>query len=146
MSMARTAWNKGLTKETDIRVAQYTEKMRVSKTGVSVKHKKQFRKGQTPWNKGKKYTPELIKLMNLEGLNIGRGLFRGKIKKSTYPNIHYWVRTQKGTASICELCGHDGTKGSRCEWANKDHKYKHNLDDYVSMCKKCHYEHDKMLQ
>lgn len=132
--MKRTAWNKGLTKS-DPRIAQYVEKMQISKTGVSVKHAKQFKVGHTPWNKGKKYTEKEKTKLNIKGLQYGRGHNKGQLLKPSYMNIHYWVRKNKGKASKCTHCG--AIEG-KFEWANIDHKYSLNLDDYIELCKPCH--------
>src|SRR3990167_4383256 len=100
-----------------------------------IKTKKSFNKGNIPWNKNLKYTPEQKKKINTNGLKVGWGYFKGKIKKKTYPNIHYWVRKQKGKAIFCKnSINHKG----RFEWANIDHKYKLNLKDYIPLCKACH--------
>ena len=98
-----------------------------------------FKKDNIPWNKGIKYDGDTKAKLNLSGLDKGRGLYKGLIRIPSYPNIHYWVRTNKGNPVVCEICG---ITTGRLEWANKDHKYKHNLDDYFSLCKKCHTKHD----
>ena len=138
--MPRIPWNKGLTKDIDERVAASSRKMKETKTGVSIKHSGQFKKGFTPWNKGKKYTEKEKSKMNLSGLQVGRGYFKGQMIKKNYANIHYWVRKQKGKAKKCEHCG--TTKG-RIEWANIDHKYHQRVDDYISLCVSCHNKYDK---
>lgn len=132
--MTKIPWNKGLTKA-DPRVAKYTEKMRITKTGIPVKHAKQFKKGMVPWNKGKKYTEQDKAKLNTDGLQYGRGRTKGQLLKISYMNIHYWVRKQKGKASKCTDCG--ATEG-KFEWANIDHKYSLNLNDYIELCKPCH--------
>lgn len=40
----------------------------------------------------------------------------------------------------CEDCGKQ--KG-RIEWANKSHKYKRDVKDWISLCKPCHGKYDK---
>ncbi len=52
--------------------------------------------------------------------------------------IHRWVRRHKGKPQICERCG----TAEHLDWANKDHSYKRNLDDYISLCRSCHMKYD----
>lgn len=58
-----------------------------------------------------------------------------------YGAIHSWVRRWKGKPSCCEVCGTKHTK--RYEWANIDHQYRRVLEDYISMCVKCHKRYDR---
>lgn len=102
-----TAWNKGLTKNTDIRVANYAAKLKGKK--------KEWILGEKHWNwKGAK----------------------------TYSDIHKWVKRRLGTPDTCEHCGKSGLSGRAINWANKDHKYKRNLKDWIRICVSCHVKHD----
>jgi len=76
------------------------------------------------WNKDIKtgITPK-----NFKGESVG------------YDALHDWVNRHKGKACKCENCGND--KG-RIEWANKSHEYKRDLEDWIQLCKKCHYAYD----
>jgi hypothetical protein len=56
-----------------------------------------------------------------------------------YRAIHVWVIKNKGKAKQCEKC--DKTSG-KIEWANIDHEYKRNLDDYIGLCTSCHRKYD----
>jgi len=40
----------------------------------------------------------------------------------------------------CELCGTEDAK--KYEWANKDHKYFRNTNDWMRVCTKCHRNYD----
>lgn len=95
-----------------------------------------FKKGQIPWNKGDK---GLKPWMNTDGLKLGHLHKKGRLINKNYGNIHYWVRNKLGNPKVCKICG---TKKGRIEWANIDHKYSLNINDYVSMCKKCHTKYD----
>ena len=53
---------------------------------------------------------------------------------------HRWVQRQKGKPSLCEMCG--TTTAKRFDWANKDHKYSRNLEDYMRLCASCHRKYD----
>lgn len=59
----------------------------------------------------------------------------------SYMAIHSWVRNHKGKPKKCKDCGITSDI-IRLHWANIDHKYKRNLDDYMAMCPKCHKKHD----
>jgi hypothetical protein len=59
-----------------------------------------------------------------------------------YRGLHYWLRRIKGIPEKCSECG--STKS--VQWANIDHKYNRNVDDYVAMCASCHKIHDINLR
>lgn len=61
--------------------------------------------------------------------------------KVSYSSLHAWVRKHKGTPQSCEFCKTTGHR--KYEWANKDHKYKRNLDDWIRLCTSCHRKYDK---
>lgn len=56
-----------------------------------------------------------------------------------YVALHAWVRRKKGKAKKCEHCGSD----KNVQWANKDHEYKRNLIDWLSLCGSCHSKYDR---
>ena len=93
-----------------------------------IRHSGNFKKGFTPWNKGKWFGQiENNKNCNWKGDNA---------KKLA---MHTWVERRKGKAKEhkCEMCENQAE-----DWSNKDHKYKRVLDDYQSLCKKCHRKYD----
>lgn len=59
---------------------------------------------------------------------------------ATYSAIHYWVSGNKGKPKKCEHCG--TTKAKKFEWANIDHEYKRDLNDYIRLCTPCHRKYD----
>lgn len=59
-----------------------------------------------------------------------------------YWGVHKWIEKQKGKPRVCEHCGAT-RKEKRFHWANIDHKYRRNLDDYISLCVPCHKKYDK---
>jgi hypothetical protein len=61
-----------------------------------------------------------------------------------YSGVHDWVRKWKGEPLVCEKCGRTVKNTRYIDWANKDHKYRRVLDDYIRLCKKCHYAYDKL--
>ena len=56
-----------------------------------------------------------------------------------YGGLHYWVHKEKGEPKECEHCGR---KNIRLYWANKSHEYKRDVDDWLSLCAKCHSLYD----
>lgn len=64
----------------------------------------------------------------------------------TYSGIHAWVRRNWGQAieaGKCELCGIENLGSWKIHWANKDHKYSRNREDWMRVCRPCHAEYDK---
>jgi len=58
-----------------------------------------------------------------------------------YGSIHDWVDYNLGKAPRkCEHCKSEAEK--RYEWASKSHKAKKDLDDYISLCVRCHRTYD----
>lgn len=117
----------------------YVSKCRIDKTefcsnkcrGISLKNKRlsiktEFKKGQISWTKGKKF-PE----------RSGKNNVMWKGDFVSYSGLHYWIKRCKGKPEICEHCGKPAK-----HWANIDHKYRRNLDDYISLCASCHKKYD----
>jgi len=79
-------------------------------------------------------------------LTIGKksGMWKGD--KVGYFALHAWIRRNLGKAKKCEHCGkesHLNKNGRNCiHWANKSHKYKRELTDWISLCVKCHKKYD----
>lgn len=61
-------------------------------------------------------------------------------EKVSYSAIHAWVTRHKGSPQKCEHC--QTTEPRKYEWANIDHKYKRDLDDYIRLCTSCHRQYD----
>ena len=55
-----------------------------------------------------------------------------------YYALHRWVERNLGKPDICEHCGESGLSGKQIHWANKSHKYKRDLNDWIRLCVKCH--------
>lgn len=56
-----------------------------------------------------------------------------------YFGVHNWVHKHKGKAKKCIKCGFVG----KCQWANVSKQYKRNVNDYISLCPKCHWHYDR---
>lgn len=65
--------------------------------------------------------------------------------KANYSSIHKWIKRNYGEPTTCEHCQNGNLFGFKINWANKDHKYKRNREDWLRLCSKCHVLHDKNL-
>lgn len=75
---------------------------------------------------------------------VGTGTtFNGTRKE--YVNLHNWVRANLGKPKNCEFCK-KYVEGPGIHWANKSRKYKKELDDWLRLCGKCHWEYDEQGQ
>jgi uncharacterized protein YlaI len=92
----------------------------------------------TPWNKG---TVGIVKSNYgsfKKGEHLGKEHHLWKGEDATIKCKHSWVKRHKGFAKRCSICG----KTKNIDWANKDHKYSRNLDDYIELCRSCHRLYD----
>lgn len=89
-----------------------------------------FKKGSTPWNKG------------LVGFLSENKHYKWKGNKVGYRSLHEWVIKHKGHPAYCIKCGKDKTTQRSIQWANIDHKYNRVLDEFISLCAKCHLQYD----
>lgn len=83
--------------------------------------------------------------------NTGKTHFKkGKFTDENHPNwkgdaagyfaLHDWIYRNKGKASYCSF---DSMHVSHhFEWANISGAYLRNVDDYASLCIKCHRQYD----
>lgn len=140
------AWNKGreLSEETKNKISESKKGTLPWNTGTKglVKPwnkglkqqtntgKTHFKKNQAPWNKGEKHLQiENEKHPMWKGDDVG------------YCGLHIWVKRHLGASSKCEKCGKEFT-GRQIHWANKDHTYKRNLEDWIRLCASCHQKYD----
>lgn len=94
--------------------------------------KNSYRTGKiTTWNKG------------LKGFNSEEKNPYWKGDKVGYCGLHKWVQLHLGKPVKCEHCGKEAT-GHQMHWANRDHSYKRNLNDWIRLCSKCHEQYDKV--
>lgn len=133
--------------------------------GIHLSPSSEFKKGMTPWNKGKNWVmPEpwnkhkkgihLSKKSEFKkGDNSGEKNCNWKGDNVGISGLHIWVLKQKGNPEKCEHCGKIGEyyEYIRCgktikrwtiDWANIDHSYKRNIDDFIGLCTKCHRKYD----
>lgn len=55
--------------------------------------------------------------------------------------VHHWMNKHYGKPKRCEICGLDDPNRIY-DWANKDHKYSRNREDWQRLCRPCHRRHD----
>lgn len=90
------------------------------------------------WNKGKKM-PELSKKYKGKGNPMyGKKQWNDgiKIDREKYPTMGHWKKHSEETKKKLS----ENSKGQH--WANIDHQYKRNLNDFISLCPKCHRVYD----
>jgi len=68
---------------------------------------------------------------------------RWKGDKVGYRALHQWIVKKLGKPTKCERCKKSGLIGRKIHWANKSHKYKRDLSNWLRLCVKCHKEFDK---
>ena len=70
--------------------------------------------------------------------------FLGKIKENaSYSSIHKWLKRHFKKPNNCQNCGNIS---KYIDWANVNHSYSRNINDYKALCRSCHtlYDHRKM--
>lgn len=89
------------------------------------------------------YEKEWIKNINPR---LKRASIKGEANHSwkgddvTYSGLHRWIANTFGRLEECEICGTLDAK--KYEWANKDHKYRRNKEDWMRVCTRCHRRYD----
>lgn len=73
---------------------------------------------------------------------IGENNVNWKGNKAKYGTIHDWVNYHRGKPCRCEHCN-TSDKSARYDWANISGKYKRDLNDWIRLCRKCHFNFDK---
>lgn len=79
----------------------------------------------------------------LNGKKGGRPVLKikVKVKYNTHQAEHQWIKRLKGSPRFCENC--KTTKAKDFDWANKNHKYRRILKDWIRLCRKCHFAYDR---
>ena len=130
--------HKPLSEETKRKISEAVKKNPPSTT---------YKKGHETWNKNLKgihLSPESefkkgIIPQNSFIFTNGESKFKGTPKE--YKQLHSWVNRNLGKPKICSNCKGFFT-GRKIHWANKSGEYKRDLEDWVSLCAKCHYLYD----
>jgi hypothetical protein len=101
-----------------------------------------FPNGHKPWNKDLKGIHLSPKSEFKKGDNLGSEHHLWMGEKAHVKTKHRWVMFHKGKAIQCLHCANKSPE-KIIDWANVDHQYKRNLDDYIPLCRKCHRKYDK---
>ena len=59
---------------------------------------------------------------------------------NNYSTIHSWLRKNSTKKNKCEFCGKEDGKIDNALLKGKKHSK--NLDNYIKLCRKCHYHYD----
>ena len=104
-----------------------------SKACSNTGNKLGFKKGH-----GSYWTEESKEKFSLKMSDEKHPMWRGKRAKKVA--IHMWVARKLGKPKMCEQCSSGDKKVY--DWANKDHRYSRDLDDYMRLCRSCHRKYD----
>jgi|TARA_Y100000310_G_C20622694_1_gene784212 hypothetical protein len=94
-----------------------------------------FKKGQTPWNKGK------IGAQSFDYMR-GENHYNWKGDKASYRTKHNWVYKNLGRPVQCENCGKESLGEYQVEWANISGRYLRTKSDWMQLCVSCHRRRD----
>lgn len=93
--------------------------------------KYRYKKGHIPpYKLHPELAPKGTKHWSWKGENVG------------YRGLHYWLHRVKGIPKKCIFCGKLRTTPKSIQWANIDHKYHRNPNDYIALCASCHKLYD----
>lgn len=125
------AWNSGIK----------IDKEKYPNIGHRKPHSEEAKKKMSEALKG--HSPNKTSFKKKE--NTGSTNYKWKGDDVSYSALHKWVKYHKGDPKTCINCGKEGNN-RQIHWANIDHKYKRNLEDWKPFCVKCHKQHDKLLK
>ena len=97
-----------------------------------------YRDKMSDLHKGKKQSSETIEKRVSQFRNENSWNWKGD--NVSYSGNHKWIARKKGKPSFCAHCKTITAK--RFEWANISREYKRDVDDWISLCKKCHWAYD----
>lgn len=63
-----------------------------------------------------------------------------KGESASYASKHEWVNNHWGQPELCDHCG--GTDCGRYDWANISGEYKREREDWLRLCRSCHFRFD----
>ena len=100
--------------------------------------------GTGKWMAGRKWSKEIrLKMKVSLPKNKRHWLWKGD--EVSYRALHSWVHRWLGKPKYCEFCGKTQDTPKSIHWANKSGKYLRDLNDWISLCVRCHKEYDLNL-
>lgn len=168
-SKIRTPWNKGiktgpnpkhslfmsnrtLSEETKEKISKSLKGIVRGKMSVEQKEKiSTSKKGKIAGDKhpffGKKHSDSCRAVMKINRFGLGKGERNNNWAGDDveYRALHHWVNRELGRPTTCVHCEKTGLKGKEIHWANKDHKYRRNINDWIRLCAGCHKKFDQFL-
>ncbi len=98
------------------------------------------KKGRPHWAKGlTKETDKRLIIFSEAKMGNKNPAWKGGV--SWYVQVHKWIKKNKQKTGICTICNKEYEK---TQWSNIDHKYKHEINDWIEMCYHCHTLFDEM--
>lgn len=108
-----------------------------------VRLSKEIKKKMSLSKKGKHYS---LKTEFKKGGNLNEKNSNWKGKMVGYYGLHAWVKRHKGKPKKCEMCNKYISDLRKIHWANIDHKYHRDLNNWIRLCSECHKKYDKDLK
>jgi hypothetical protein len=94
------------------------------------------RKGIPHTEKHKLYMSEIMKGRNKGEKN---GMWAGETVSIL--GLHEWISKNYGRPKVCQKCG---SSNRRIEWANISGDYKRYINDFIPLCRPCHFKFDNI--
>lgn len=66
-----------------------------------------------------------------------------KGEQASYSAKHHWIKLKLGSPNYCQSC--KTTLATRYDWHNISREYKRDLNDWIRLCRYCHYRYDRKL-
>lgn len=111
----------------------------------TIEHNQKISKNNGKGNLGKKFSKQTRLKMSIAKKKFLSDQTKHNSWKGDdvgYGALHTWVRNQLGRPEVCEHCDTSGLNGRKIDWANKSHKYKRDVTDWLRLCKSCHKKYD----
>ena len=105
------------------------------------KHSKKTKQKISNSHKGLVLSDESKRKISRELLEKKNPNWKGGI--DWYKGLHKWISKKQGKPKYCEHCKRTDKK--KYEWANKDHKYRRRIKDFMRLCTSCHQKYDIKL-
>ncbi|MCK5625044.1 hypothetical protein KAI04_04330 [Candidatus Pacearchaeota archaeon] len=128
--LSEQAKNSKLIKDNSIE--SYEERYGKEKADEMKKKHSNFMKENPNSGQFKSETTSKEKNVNWKGDNVG------------YSALHDWVKSNKEFLGKCEICGLESNNRRIIEAANISGEYKRDINDFVWLCRSCHYWFDKI--